>query len=78
MEYKISTKILPEKMLVETKPRVAYRQSIRGQSSIKSCKAVVGIHNPMEAIGATMATTRLSRRPKPDKKLIHLTATAND
>ena len=71
------TKIAPETMLVEAKLKVPNRRSIRGQLS-KSCKAVVGIHSPMEAIGATMARTKLSRRPKPNKKLIRLTATADN
>ena len=75
VEYKIPTKIAPEKMLVETKLKVTNRRSIRGKL-LKSCKAVVGIHSPMGGIGATMARTKLSRRPKPDKKLILLTAFA--
>ena len=77
MEYKIPTKIAPETMPVETKPKVANRRSIRGKLS-KSCKAVVGIHSPTGAIGATMVRIKLSRRPKPDKKLIRLTASANN
>ena len=77
MEYKIPTKVAPETMLVKTKPKVTNRRSIRGKLS-EPCKAVVGIHSPMEAIGATMARTKLRRRPKPNKKLIRLTATADN
>ena len=76
VEYKIPRKIAPETMLAETKPKVANRRSIRGKLS-KSCKAVVGIHSPTGAIGATMVRIKLSRRPKPDKKLIRLTAIVN-
>ena len=77
VEYKIPTKIKPEKILIEIKPQVRNRRSIRGKS-VKSCRAVVGNHNPMGAIGATIVRAKLSRRTKPDKKLILLTGAANE
>ena len=77
VEYKIATKTAPEAILVEIKPKVENRRSKWGHL-VKACRAVVGIHSPTRAIGATMAGTKLRRRPKTDKKLIRLTATANN
>jgi hypothetical protein len=77
VEPKIPTKIAPEEMLIKINMKVNKTRLV-GERSRKSPRAVVGIHSPTGTIDITMARTELSRRPKADKGLILLTATAKE